>query len=58
MRGVQKMGVKQTKQEIQQLKEQLKTTNAANDVRLLKLAFLLVLVTIAAGILTGRIQLW
>ena len=52
------MGVKQTKQEILQLKEQLKATNAANDVRLLKLAFVLVFVTIAAGILTGRVQLW
>jgi hypothetical protein len=54
----QNMGVKQTKQEIMQLKEQLKATNAANDVRLLKLAFVLVFVTTAAGILTGRVQLW
>ena len=51
------MGVKQTKQEIQQLKEQLKVTNAVNDTRLLKLAFVLIIVTIAAGVLTGRIQL-
>ena len=53
-----KMGTKQTKQEIQQLQGELKATNRANDFRLLKLAFLLVLVTIAAGILQGRIQLW
>lgn len=52
------MGTKQTKQEIQQLKEHLKATNAANDARLLKLALVLVFVTIAAGILTGRVQLW
>ena len=50
------MGIKQTKQEIQQLKDQLKATNAANDVRLLKLAFVLIIVTFAAGVLTGRIQ--
>ena len=50
------MGVKQTKQEIQQLKDQLRSTNAANDYRLLKLTFLLVIVTFAAAVLTGRIQ--
>ena len=52
------MGVKQTKQEIMQLKEQLKATNAANDVRLLKLALILIFVTAAAGVFYGRIQLW
>lgn len=51
------MGVKQTKQEIQQLKGQLKATNATNDARLIKLAFVLIIVVIAAGVLTGRIQL-
>ncbi len=55
---VQKMGAKQTQQEIQQLKEQLRTTIKANDFRLLKLAFVLAIVAVVAGILQGRIQLW
>ena len=54
------MGTKQTQQEIQQLKEQLRTTMKANDFRLLKLAFVLAIVAVVAGVLQGRIQfqLW
>ena len=52
------MGTKQTKQEIQQLKRQLKATNKANDFRLLKMAFVLVLLAVLAGLVHGRIQLW
>ena len=52
------MGTKQTQQEILQLKEQLKTAYKANDFRLLKLAFVLAIVVVVAGILQGRIQLW
>jgi hypothetical protein len=55
---VEEMGTKQTQQEIQQLKKELKATNKANDSRLLKLAFVLVVVAVIAGILNGRIQLW
>jgi len=52
------MGTKQTQQEIQQLKEQLKATNMTNDSRLLKLALVLTTLAVVAGILQGRIQLW
>ena len=52
------MGTKRTKQEIQQLKERLKSTYKANDSRLLKLALVLVILAVVAGVLHGRIQLW
>jgi hypothetical protein len=55
---VQKMGTKQTQQEIQQLKEQLKAAKKANDSRLLRLALVLAILAAVAGILQGRIQLW
>ena len=56
--GGEKMGTKETQQEIQQLKKELKATNKANDSRLLKLAFVLAIVAVIAGIMHGRIQLW
>lgn len=56
--GGGKMGLKQTKQEIQQLKGKLKATKKANDAQLLKLTLLMVILAIVAGILYGRIQLW
>jgi len=52
------MDTKQTQQEIQQLKKQLKATNKAKDSRLLKMALVLVILAAVAGILQGRIQLW
>lgn len=52
------MSIKQTKQEIQQLKGKLKTTKKATDAQLLKLALVMVILAIVAGILYGRIQLW
>ena len=52
------MGTRQTQQEIQQLKEQLKAAKKANDFRLLKLALFLAVLAVVAGVLHGRIQLW
>jgi len=52
------MGAKQTKVEIQHLKEQLRSANKANDTRLLKLTLVLVIVAVIAGIWYGKIQLW
>lgn len=52
------MGIKQTKKEIQQLKEQLKATRKANDNRLLKMAIVMVLLAVLAGLVYGKIQLW
>lgn len=52
------MGIKQTKREIEQLKDKLKATNKANDSQLLKMALVLVILSVVAGIVYGRIQLW
>jgi hypothetical protein len=52
------MGRKETKKEIEQLKEQLKADNKNSDFRLLKLTFVLVILAIIAAFLQGRIQLW
>ena len=55
---VQKMDTRQTQTEIQQLKEQLKAAKKVNDFRLLKLALVLAVLAVVAGVLHGRIQLW
>ena len=52
------MSIRQTKKEIEQLKDQLKATNRKNDLRLLKLAFVMVILAIIAAFIHGRIQLW
>jgi len=52
------MNTTETKREIEQLKSQLKATHKQNDFRLLKMAFVLALLAIAAGIMYGKIQLW
>jgi hypothetical protein len=52
------MSTKQTKKDIEQLRDQLKATNRANDFRLLKLAFVMVILAIIAAFMHGRIQLW
>ena len=51
------MGVKQTKREIQQLKDKVKSVNKANDAQLLKLVAVLVVVAIGAAIYYGKIQI-
>ncbi len=52
------MGIKQTRQEIEQLKGKLKATKKQNDAQLLKLTLIMVILAIVAGIVYGRIQLW
>jgi len=52
------MSIKETKREIGQLKDQMKNTHKKNDFRLLKMTFILVILTIIAAFLTGRLQLW
>ena len=52
------MSTKQTKNKIKQLKGQLKDNNKTNDVRLLKLALIMVILALVAAIMHGRIQLW
>ncbi len=51
------MGMNQTKREIQQLKDKVKSTNKANDSQLLKLTMVLVVVVVAAAIFYGKIQI-
>jgi len=50
------MSVKQAKSQIKGLKEELKATNQANDLRLLKLFVLLILLIAIAAIINGRIN--
>ncbi|MHC4355850.1 MAG: hypothetical protein ACYS0H_24375, partial [Planctomycetota bacterium] len=57
MRGGRKMGMKQTKREIQQLKDKVKAGNKANDAQLLKLTIVLVIVAVGAAIFYGKIQI-
>jgi hypothetical protein len=52
------MSIRQTKREIDQLKDQLKATNRENDRRLLKLVLFMVILATIAGLMYGRIQLW
>ena len=52
------MSIKQTKREIEQLKDQLKSTHRKNDFRLLKLALVMVILAVVAAFLYGKIQLW
>jgi len=52
------MSIRQTKREIDQLKDQLKAANREGDFRLLKMAFFMVILAVIAGLMYGRIQLW
>jgi hypothetical protein len=52
------MSIRQTKQQIGQLKEELKATRRTNDSRLLKLAFVMLILALVAAFMYGRIQLW
>jgi len=50
------MSSKQTKSQIKQLKGELKTTNRASDLRLLKLFVLMILLAVMAALVHGRIN--
>ncbi len=52
------MGTKQTKREIRQLKDELKATNKTNDSHLLKMALVMIVLALVAGVVYGKIQLW
>ena len=51
------MSRKQTKEQIAQLKQQLKATNRASDARLLKLALVMALLALIAAVIYGKIPL-
>jgi hypothetical protein len=50
------MSIKQTQNEIRELKDELKATNRANDLRLLKLFVLMILLAAIAALIHGRID--
>jgi len=52
------MSRKEIKNQMGQLKQQLKSDNQVIDVRLLKLALIMVILAIVAAFVHGRIQLW
>ena len=52
------MGIRQTKKQIGQLKDELKAANRAHDNRLLRLALIMIVLAIIAAVMYGRIQLW
>ena len=54
----EKMSIKQTKSQIKELKDEIKTTNRANDLRLLKLFVLMILLAAMAALIHGRINIF
>jgi hypothetical protein len=52
------MSTKKTKREIEQLKDQLKSTYRKHDFRLLKMTLLMVILAVIAALIHGRLQLW
>jgi len=52
------MSTRQIKNQMKQLKEQLHASNRSHDIRLLKLAFVMVILAIIAAFMFGRIRLW
>ena len=52
------MSVRQTKKEIENLKDQLKNTYRKNDFRLLKMALLMMILAVIAAVMHGKIHLW
>ena len=51
------MSVKETKREIEHLKDKVKKVNKANDAQLLKLTLVLIVVAVGAAIFYGKIQI-
>ena len=52
------MGVRQIKNQMSQLRHELKAANRSRDGRLLRLAFVMIILAIIAAFMYGRIQLW
>jgi hypothetical protein len=52
------MSTKQTKREIENLKDELKSTYRKNDFRLLKMTLVVVILAVIAALMHGRLQLW
>lgn len=52
------MSIKQTQNQIRELKDELKSTNRVNDLRLLKLFVLMILLAAIAALIHGRINLF
>jgi hypothetical protein len=52
------MSTRQIKNQMKQLREELKAANRSHDGRLLKLAFVMIILAVIAAFMYGRIQLW
>ena len=52
------MSTKQTKREIEHLKDELKNTYRKQDFRLLKMVLLMIILAVIAALMHGRLQLW
>lgn len=52
------MSIRQIKNQMRQLRQELKSVNRARDGRLLKLAFVMIVLAVIAAFMYGRIQLW
>jgi len=52
------MSLKQDKAQLKELKTRLKAANHNRDMRLLRLALVMVILAFVAAVMQGRIQLW
>ncbi|MBN2315716.1 MAG: hypothetical protein JXM79_17440 [Sedimentisphaerales bacterium] len=52
------MRTKKTKRNIEQLKDELKSTYKKQDFRLLKMTVFMVILALIAAVLYGKIQIW
>ena len=52
------MSTKQTKREIEHLKDELKSTYRKQDFRLLKMTLLVIILAVIAALMHGRLQIW
>ena len=52
------MSTKKTKREIENLKDQLKSTYRKQDFRLLKMTLLVIILAVIAALMHGRLQIW
>ena len=52
------MSIRQIKNQMRQLRQELKAANRSRDGRLLKVAFVMIFLAVIAAFMYGRIQLW
>jgi cytochrome c-type biogenesis protein CcmH/NrfG len=57
-KGSRNMSRKEITRQIRQFKKQLRADNRASDIRLVKLAVIMVILALIAAMMYGRIQFW